>query len=324
MPSRPANVFSLVADIGGTNTRVALAEGTTLLPKTIRRYRNAEFPGLETVLRAYMEAEGGIDCAGACVAAAGPVRDGVATMTNLDWTIDCAALARATGAETLAILNDLQAQGHALGHIAPENLRTIIPGEAPADAAKLVIGVGTGFNAAPVHDTPWGRIVAASECGHANLPVRNADDLRLAHFVETAHGFPGVEDVLSGRGLERLYAWTTSEAGQPDEQTAAAIMAAAETQSNPLAVLAVRAFVRLLGSEAGNLALIHLPFGGVFLCGGVARAFAPHLAAFGFAEAFRDKGRFAGFMQNFPVSVIEDDYAALTGCAVYLSQGGKG
>jgi glucokinase len=39
---------------------------------------------------------------------------------------------------------------------------------------------------------------------------------------------------------------------------------------------------------------------------------------FGFAEAFRDKGRFAGFMANFGVGVIEDDYAALTGCAAYL------
>jgi len=29
-------------------------------------------------------------------------------------------------------------------------------------------------------------------------------------------------------------------------------------------------------------------------------------------------------MQNFAVSVITDDYAALTGCAVYLAQGAKG
>ena len=83
-------------------------------------------------------------------------------------------------------------------------------------------------------------------------------------------------------------------------------------------------FARLLGAECGNLALIHLPFGGVFLCGGVARAFQSHLIPMGFAEAFRDKGRFAGFMQSFQVSVIEDDFAALTGCAVYLAQGAKG
>ncbi|MBT8410097.1 MAG: glucokinase, partial [Alphaproteobacteria bacterium] len=153
MPSsRPADVYSMVADIGGTNTRVALAEGEDLLPDTIRRYRNSDYPGLETVLRAYIEAEGGVDCKGASVAIAGPVRDGRGTLTNLDWTIDEDTVARATRAETVAVLNDLQAQGHALGRIAEENLVTILDGQPAApDAAKLVIGVGTGFNVAPVH-----------------------------------------------------------------------------------------------------------------------------------------------------------------------------
>jgi len=57
---------------------------------------------------------------------------------------------------------------------------------------------------------------------------------------------------------------------------------------------------------------------GVYLVGGVVQAFAPYLTRFGFAEAFRDKGRFAGFMGNFAVTVVEDDYAALTGCAAHL------
>ena len=319
----PANTRSLVADIGGTNTRVALAEGRRLLPATIRRYRNAEFPGLETVLRRYIDEEGGVDCAGACVAAAGPVRDGVAHMTNLDWTIDPAMLSRATGAERVAILNDLQAQGHALGALAPETLRPVIEGPvAPPHASKLVIGAGTGFNAAPVHEAPGGRIVAASECGHINMPIRTAADLRLAQFVETAHGFPGVEDVLSGRGLERLYAWVSAEAGSPGEKSAAEIMAALDGGSDPLALETARLYVRLFGAEVGNLALTHLPFGGIFLIGGVARAFTAHLGPLGFTEAFRDKGRFAGFMQNFPVWIIEDDYAALTGCAAYLAAQG--
>lgn len=326
MPTSPAPRLSLVADIGGTNTRVALADGTLLREISIRRFRNAEYPGLETILRSYLDALDGVACDGACVAAAGPVANGVATMTNLDWTIDEATLTRATGATTVAILNDLQAQGHALGHIALENLRPVIGSVEPgATAAKLVIGVGTGFNAAPVHETPWGRVVAASECGHVNMPVRNETDLRLAHFVETAHGFPGVEDVMSGRGLERLFAFVSTEAGTPSERSAADIMGALQAEAGTgLATETARLFTRLLGAEAGNLALTHLPFGGVYLCGGVARAIAPHLEAMGFEAAFCDKGRFAGFMKNFSVSVVEDDYAALTGCAVYLDSGAKG
>ncbi|SEW13336.1 glucokinase [Cognatiyoonia koreensis] len=319
--SHPPNTLSLVADIGGTNTRVALADGRKLLDKTIRRYANADFPGLETVLRQYIKDEGGVNTKAACVAVAGPVRNGRASMTNLDWAIDRETLARATQAETVAILNDLQAQGHALGHLAPDNVRTIVSGPAgDAHAARLVIGVGTGFNAAPVFNTTDGRLVPPSESGHANLPIRTEQELRLCQFVSNAHGFPAVEDVLSGRGLERVYAFLGMEAKDPREAKAQDIMAACAAGSDARAIQAAGIFTRILGTVAGNLSLIQLPFGGVYLVGGVSRAFAPHLNSFGFAEAFRDKGRFAGFMGNFAVHVIEDDYAALTGSASHLME----
>jgi glucokinase len=317
--SREPDRYSLVADIGGTNTRVALAEGTALLPETIRRYRNAAYPGLETVLRAFIAEEADVDCKGACVAAAGPVHDGRATLTNLDWTIDADSVARATRAETVAVLNDLQAQGYAAGNIAAENLTRIVDGPEVPGRARLVIGVGTGFNAVAVHDLPGGREVPPSEAGHANLPIRTEADLRLLRFVETVHGFPAIEDVLSGRGLERVYAWHGHEAGRPAEKSAADIMAACADDTDALARDAVRTFTRILGTVAGNLALIHLPFGGVSLVGGVSRSVAPWLGPFGFEAAFRDKGRFAGFMQNFAVHAVDDDYAALTGAAAYLA-----
>lgn len=317
--AHPKNTYSIVADIGGTNTRVALAHGRTIVDGTIKRYRNSEFPGLEAVIKRYVVDEEHVDPIGACVAVAGPVRDERATMTNLDWTIDKETLARATGAEQVAILNDLQAQGHALGHIDPTNVRNVIRGPEPQEnAAKLVIGVGTGFNAAPVFDLKSGRVVTPSESGHANLPIRTARELRLCEFVSTAHGFPAVEDVLSGRGLERVYAFLGQEAGEPRESAAQNIMQACATGSDQRAVDAARLFTRILGTVCGNLSLIQLPFGGVYLVGGVARAFAPHLVNFGFVDAFKDKGRFAGFMNNFAVHVIENDYAALTGCAAHL------
>lgn len=310
----------VVADIGGTNTRVALAEGEVLREDTIRRYRNAEFPGLESILAKFVSETLPGDVAGACVAVAGPVRDGRASLTNRDWSIDEGTVARPTKAPTVAVLNDLQAQGHALGRIAPENLVEIVGATGAANGDKLVIGVGTGFNCAPVYELDGRRLVSPSEAGHANMPIRTDEDLELLRFVETAHGFPAIEDVLSGRGLERIYAWLAHREGSPAERTAAEIMASCESGDDERALTAARTFVRILGTVAGNLALIHLPFGGVYLVGGVARAFTPFYEPMGFRAAFADKGRFAGFMQNFSVSVIEDDFAALSGCAAHLSR----
>lgn len=310
----------LLADIGGTNTRVALGRDGRVLRDSIRRHANAEHDGLPSILKSYLAEAGIARCAGACVAAAGPVTDGVAEMTNLAWTITPGDVRDATGAPTVAILNDLQAQGHALDRLPPTGFRPVLPGPAePRPGARLVIGVGTGFNAAPVHRTRAGTLALPSECGHQSLPVRTDEDLRLARHVEAAHGFAGVEDVLSGRGLERLYAFCAAEAGRTDEPAAAEVMARIAAGGDPVAAHACTLFVSLLGRAAGDLALVHLPFGGIFLIGGVARAFMPYLASHGFAGAFRDKGRFSGFMDDFSVSMITDDFAALEGCAAHLA-----
>lgn len=310
--------LTLLADIGGTNTRVALARAGRLLPETIRRYPNDHHPALEPILSAYLAEEGAEPVTGACVAAAGPVREGVAVMTNLDWRITPEGVARTTGAAQVAVLNDLQAQGHALGALGPEALQPILPGTpALPGASALVIGIGTGFNAAPVHETAGGRFVAASECGHVTLPVRCDEDIRLMRFLQADHGFASVEDALSGRGIAAIHTFLRAETGHGAPRDAASILTAV-AMGDALSQATLRIFVRLLAGVTGDLALTHLPFGGIFLCGGVARAVAPHLARAGFAAALRDKGRFSDFLAAFPVTVIADDYAALAGCASYL------
>jgi glucokinase len=117
------NTLVLVADIGGTNTRVALSDGPVVRQASVAKFRNEDFTGIDAVLGRYMQQAGITRIDGACAAGAGPVQDGAVTMTNLfdehgqPWIIDTARVTRATGAAHVAILNDLQAQGQALGYI---------------------------------------------------------------------------------------------------------------------------------------------------------------------------------------------------------------
>lgn len=324
--------LAILADIGGTNTRVALAEGTEVRTDSIARYPNAEFKArgedIAHILRDYL-ARTGATVDGVCVAAAGPVQDGVATMTNLDWVMDGDKLTGATGARRVAILNDLQAQGHALGHIPAQNLRTVLAGPQLAGAPMLVVGLGTGVNAAPNHPSRAGRLVPPSECGHVNLPVRSEEDFRLLRFVEAllaARGevpHAGVEEVLAGRGLANLYAFAAAEAGQPQTRTSAEVLQALAA-GDPVATHAARLYTRILGQMLADLALIHLPYGGIFLIGGMSRAMTPHFAGFGLEAAFREPRRVDLLLKDFSVTVVEDDFAALTGCAAYLDEVSRG
>ena len=309
--------LSLVADIGGTNTRVALARGPVVDRATVMRHANADHPDLASVLAQYL-AQSDIaadQISGICVAAAGPVHDGVAQLTNLDWQIDRATLGRTLGAEKVAVLNDLQAQGHAIGHIDAADLDIIIAQpDAPAHAAKLVVGLGTGFNACPVFDTSAGRFVPPSEAGHVSLPALGGAMADLTGAMMRDFGFASVEEVLSGRGISYLHRVLHGQMAEPAE-----IMASLG-QGEAKASQTAAAFVQIMGTVVGDLALAHLPFGGIYLVGGVTRAFGPYLDRFGFADHLRAKGRFAGFMDRFGVFVVRDDYAALTGCASHLAK----
>lgn len=313
----PANTLSLVADIGGTNTRLALADGQNLLSNTIKRFKNVDFIQLQDVVNRYLTQLGNVDPKAACFAVAGPVEGDSAKMTNLDWVIDATLIGQAISAENVVILNDLQAQGYALGHIPPDHIRTVLSGrEVFKPATQLVVGVGTGFNAAPVFETPNGRFVPPSEAGHMDLPIRTEKDLDLARAVADHLNAPSVEDILSGRGFEKLHQALSQSADRLDGAT---IIERAHG-SDDVANATIRHFVHVLGATCGNLALTQLPFGGINLVGGMARAMRPFLATHGFEAAFSAKGRFSGFMDRFPVNTVEDDYAALIGCAVMLDQ----
>ncbi|WP_425070911.1 ROK family protein [Sagittula sp. S175] len=309
---------SISVDIGGTNTRVALCEDGEVLTETIQRYRNAEHPALEPILDAYLANYPMV--AAICIDMAGPVKDGVGTLTNLDWTIDAGALSARTGGARVAVLNDLQAQGHSVAHLSADSLLTLLPGQpAPEASVRLVVNVGTGLNAVPVHTSGALTLVPAAEAGHITLQARDALELRLLEWLCARIPSAGLEEVLSGRGLEHLHAFVCADEGAGTPLDAAGIMAAF-TAGDAQAVRAARLFTSYLGRYCGDLSLTNLPFGGVYLVGGVAKHLGPHLMNLGFAEAFRDKGRFAQFMEQFPVHLVTDDYAALRGCAAHLAE----
>jgi glucokinase len=311
--------ISVVADIGGTNTRVALCQNGTVLAQTIRRYRNSENTGIGPILDNFLSAAQATPVA-VCIDMAGPVSNGVGTLTNLDWRVDADILKSETGAVRVAVLNDLQAQGFAVSHLGPESLLPLLSGRsAPQDAVQLVINVGTGLNAVPVYSMGGQTIVPPAEAGHVSLQARTPEELDLIDWISERYGTPGLEEVLSGRGLEHLYAWVCHDIGDGLPLPAAEIMEAF-TAGEARAERAARMFVRYLGRYAGDLALLNLPFGGIYLVGGVTRHLGPHMLRLGFAEAFADKGRFNAYMTQFPVALVTDDYAALRGCAAHLSE----
>ena len=146
------STLKLVADIGGTNTRIALAQGTELLLDTIARFRNDDYELFDDVLLSYIVDHANPAVESICIDVAGPVSGETAALTNRNWRFSCTQLRTLANCHNALILNDMQAQGFALNLLPPDQVETVWAGETPGvSSTKLVVNVGTGFNIAPVY-----------------------------------------------------------------------------------------------------------------------------------------------------------------------------
>lgn len=300
----------LVADVGGTNTRFALCEGT-LRADTLTRYRNAGFASFDAALAAYLAAQGGAALRAVCIAVAGPVSAGRAQLTNLDWDFEAGALAAATGAARVEIINDLAALGHAVPGLTPADAAVVYdptPDLRVTNGQALVLGLGTGVNACAVRMAPG--LPAAcleAEAGHTSLPVAVAALLE-ARFGRLPAEFASTEELFAGRGLARLHGLLAGV------EVAGDALGPAHAAGDARATATLGFFAALAGTYARELALQYMPREGLYLAGSVARGLID--AGFGpqFAAAFTAPQRFGDLVAGMPVRLITDDMAALAGC----------
>jgi len=303
------NPIVLVGDVGGTHTRLALTQQGRLFPESITRVANAGYTSFIGLAQAYLATQP-VHPSCATLAVAGPVINGQARMTNLNWHFNAAELAAALGLAQVELLNDLQAQGYAIASLPPQAVQWIRVGSEPPAGTALVVGLGTGVNVAPVYDLKPQAWVPPAEAGHAHLPVQTDRDVQFMQWLQRHRGFASIEAALSGQGLENLYHFHADT--QP--LSAADIMTAMAAQ-DPIAIAVGQHYVQLLAQTLAGWALQVLPDGGLYLAGGVARAMTPWLEPFGFAEHFTNLSRTAPWLDRYGVAVVHDDHAALYGAA---------
>lgn len=305
---------SLVADVGGTNTRVALAENGQAKRETILRYRNAQFGALEEILSQYMQDTSAAAPDVVCVDLAGPVRHGEGQMTNLKWTVTQSALRACTGAQEALIINDLTAHGFALKTAQVTRVHGPEGSQLDTSETALVVNVGTGFNAVPVHPTAHGPIVGPSECGHVGVPCWDETSAALAAKLRAKNGFASLEDVVSGRAMLDLFETIHGQAYGHETND---FLTRAQDAPDGAEGVVVRTMIQTLARATGDLALVHLPFGGIVFVGGLAQALLPFFKMYDFGGGLIDKGRFSDLVSKFQVFTMPDDYAALDGSAEY-------
>jgi glucokinase len=301
----------LVADVGGTNVRFARADASATLQDRAE-FKITDFDGFGDALSAYLEQVGGEGaCASAAIAGAGPAEDSAIFLTNNDWVIRADDVSPQLGGKPVALFNDLQAAALSIPALCDDDLIPVIPAAEAArpHTTRLAVNAGTGFGASALVQTPTGWQAIASEAGHMALAARNTAEFDLLK----SDIFRSVEDAVSGRGLQNLYAHVAG--CEPDHAPAPGRILSATT-GNAAAARATDLFASLLARITGDLVLANAAWGGVYLFGSVAVNWAQTQPPDRFAVTFRDKGLMSERISQVPVSAVTRGDAPLAGLAL--------
>ena len=314
----------LLGDIGGTNARFGWQSHANAEIDDIQVLPCAQYPTLEDALRAYL-AKVHKPMPEACAfGIANPVTGDQVRMTNHHWSFSIQALQENLGLKKLKVINDFTALALSLPDIPEACLVQILGGQSAPGAPLALIGAGTGLGVSgllPIPDTDkW--LPIAGEGGHITLAAQTQTEYQLIELIRKRYGHVSAERVLSGQGLVDLYMALREHKGlAPLEITGAAeISNWGMIDQDPLALEAMDLFAGWLGSVAGDLVLTLGARGGLYLGGGIVPRWLGWFEHSSFKARFIAKGRFASYLQDVPVWVIDaPNSPALWGAARSLA-----
>lgn len=321
----------LAGDIGGTNTRLAFfkIENGRFVPAYEHVFPSRQFRGLDEIVVKFVS-DARLVPDSACFGIAGPVRRRRVEASNLPWVVDASTLARELQLDSVALLNDLEAQAWGINCLGDADKVGLNKVKEVAVGNRAVVAAGTGLGEAALLWDGRQHHISASEGGHADFAPRNELEIELYRYLAARFGHVSYERIVSGPGLVNVYmflrdthrsqepSWLREEmlAGDP----AAAVSRAALASKSPLAEQALDLMISIYGAEAGNVALQVLALGGVYLAGGIAPKILPKLAGPLFMHGFLSKGRMQPLLESIPVYVITNEKTGLLGAARYAAE----
>lgn len=323
----------LAGDIGGTKTLMQIASLTAhsydvICEESYASNDHKEFSDVVSLFLGKYSAHAR-QLSAACFGVAGPITTHAngqsVQVTNLPWRLDTARLADLTRIPRIYLMNDFQAVGYGIDTLNPDDLITLQTGSLQIHAPRIVLGAGTGLGVAQLIWQQDHYAVLPTEGGHMDFAPVNAQQIGLLDFLARRFDHVSYEHVLSGPGLVNIYEYLLSTGITTESKTIRQVMAQSDAaavitefackKNDALANLALNMFISIYGAMAGNLALINLAFGGVYVAGGIAPKIIERLGSGDFIRAFIQKDRMSALLQAMPVHIIMNPKVGLRGAA---------
>ena len=314
----------LIGDIGGTNARFAMIAERDAPWERFEDVHTADYATVEDAIEAVVLACTALRPKTAILALAGPITGERIGLTNCPWIFEPRKLLPRFGLASIILLNDFEALSLCLPDLGEGDVDSIGGGRAVPERPRVVVGPGTGLGAGALIHARGAWIPVPGEGGHIDLGPVSERDYAIWPHLEKSFGRFSAETLLCGPGLLRVYRGLASfHGGAPAHATPAEVTAAGLSGDDPVAVEALDFFVTHLGRFAGNLAVVFVATGGVYLAGGISAKIAPALRMGTFREAFVAKDPHRRLMEEMMTAIITRPDPALAGIAAFARDPGR-
>lgn len=322
-----SGALALLADIGGTNARFALADtrsATPLLLDTVHGFPVADFPSLTDAARHYLDTTGHGDDADirrAVFAVAGRVDGDEARITNHPWVISRPRTRQQLDLDEVDLVNDFAAQAMAIPLLQPVDYTAIggvpwsVPKNGDGPCTYAVIGPGTGLGVGGLVIRDGQHYPLQTEGGHVSFPPGTPEETRILEHLSAQFGRVSNERLICGPGLVNIHRALSEIAGIDPGPMQPADITAGAASGDPRCARAVDVFCAVFGAIAGDLVLTLGAWDGVFLTGGLVPKMLDSIRHSGFRQRFEHKGRFSPTMGRVPSVAITHPHAGLLGAA---------
>ncbi|MEO6432335.1 MAG: glucokinase, partial [Nitrosospira sp.] len=203
--------YYISGDIGGTKT---LLQATELKDGDAqvcceRRYASQEYACFSDMLREFLRETMtlgiGSNPVSACFAVAGPITQQVASLTNLPWVMDSAAIAKEFSIPVVKLINDFKTVALGIETLPESDLATLQAGKPSAMELRVTLGAGTGMGVAWLIWQDGRYIPLSSEAGHMDFAPADELQDRLLQYLRKKFGHVSIERILSGPGLTNTF-----------------------------------------------------------------------------------------------------------------------
>lgn len=308
---------AIVADVGETHTRLAVANYDRLSIDHYVQFDNGAFGSVSEILAAYVRS-----------IPISPPAIGIA-ITNGQQTLDVAKLQHELAGQVdwggtaphVCVIEALDALALALPYFASHDTETIGGGKAEPRAPKAIISVGRALGVVSLTQTDDAWATHHTHAENIAFAPQTRQELDILERMRCDTDYVSVENLLSAAGLSHLYELLLENAGQAVRDLPASdIIDEALNENDMVAAKAVDDFTTWLGRFAGDVGLIYNACGGIYLWGPIPRRMERRLRADFFRAAFEAKGRRSSWLAQIPIFLIRSDDAILRGATIALAR----